>query len=147
MQAVVEAAAAGDTTPVVPPYPNLAAYRSSGGYAVYDECRGGARSAADTEAAITNAGLRGMGGAGFPAALQHDTVLRPKDCGGPVVDLNGHVVGLNIARAGRTATYVLPTEVILPLLDDLKSGKLPPPVALTGPIGPAPPPLPVDVNE
>ncbi|MFB3102569.1 MAG: NADH-ubiquinone oxidoreductase-F iron-sulfur binding region domain-containing protein [Alphaproteobacteria bacterium] len=67
-QAVVEAAAAGDTTPVVPPYPNLAAYRSSGGYAVYDECRGGARSAADTEAAITNAGLRGMGGAGFPAA-------------------------------------------------------------------------------
>ena len=85
--------------------------------------------------------------AGFPAALQHDTVLRPKDCGGPVVDLNGRVVGLNIARAGRTATYVVPTEVILPLLDDLKSGKLPPPVALTGPIGPAPPPLPVDVNE
>ena len=29
----------------------------------------------------------------FPAVLQHDTVLRPVDCGGPVVDLSGKVVG------------------------------------------------------
>ena len=67
-QAIVEAVAAGDTAPFVPPYPDLAAFRASGGYAIYDQCRGGARNAADVEAVIMNAGLRGMGGAGFPAA-------------------------------------------------------------------------------
>ena len=44
---------------------------------------------------------------GFPSALQHDTVLRPIDCGGPVVDLDGKVVGFNIARAGRTESFAL----------------------------------------
>ena len=47
---------------------------------------------------------------GFPVALQHDTVLRPDDCGGPVVDLDGRVIGFNIARAGRTESYAIPTE-------------------------------------
>jgi serine protease Do len=71
----------------------------------------------------------GMGGAlsgrrtGFPAVLQHDTVLRPTDCGGPLVDLDGKVLGLNIARAGRVETWALPREVILPILPDLKAGK------------------------
>jgi serine protease Do len=64
---------------------------------------------------------------GFPEILQHDTVLRPSDCGGPVVDLEGKVVGINIARAGRTETYAIPSEVVKPLLKDLKSGKLAPP--------------------
>jgi len=64
----VFAAAAGDTTPLVPAYPDLAASREKGGYAIYDECRSGQRNAADIEATIMDAGLRGMGGAGFPAA-------------------------------------------------------------------------------
>jgi serine protease Do len=64
---------------------------------------------------------------GFPMVLQHDTVLRPVDCGGPLVDLDGKVIGINIARAGRTETLAIPTEAIKPLLDDLKSGKLAPP--------------------
>ncbi len=64
---------------------------------------------------------------GFPMVLQHDTVLRPVDCGGPLVDLDGKVIGINIARAGRTETLAIPAEVIKPLLDDLKSGKLAPP--------------------
>ncbi|MCH8923592.1 MAG: PDZ domain-containing protein [Planctomycetes bacterium] len=63
---------------------------------------------------------------GFPAAFTHDTVLKPAHCGGPLVDLSGQVVGINIARAGRTSTYALPTETIVALLDDLKSGKLAP---------------------
>src|SRR5262249_28616221 len=29
---------------------------------------------------------------GFPVILQHDTVLKPSDCGGPLVDLDGKVV-------------------------------------------------------
>jgi serine protease Do len=64
---------------------------------------------------------------GFPMVLQHDTVLRPVDCGGPLVDLDGKVIGINIARAGRTETLAIPAEAIKPLLDDLKSGKLAPP--------------------
>lgn len=64
---------------------------------------------------------------GFPMVLQHDTVLRPVDCGGPLVDLDGKVIGINIARAGRTETLAIPAEAIKPLLDELKSGKLAPP--------------------
>lgn len=64
---------------------------------------------------------------GFPMVLQHDTILRPIDCGGPLVDLDGKVIGINIARAGRTETLAIPAEVIKPLLNDLKSGKLAPP--------------------
>ncbi len=61
---------------------------------------------------------------GFPAILQHDTVIKPADCGGPLVDLDGHVIGINIARAGRTESYALPAEAVLPLLADLSGGKL-----------------------
>jgi serine protease Do len=61
---------------------------------------------------------------GFPTILQHDTVILPRDCGGPVVDLDGNAVGINISRAGRTETYAIPSEAVLSLLDDLKSGKL-----------------------
>lgn len=64
---------------------------------------------------------------GFPMVLQHDTILRPVDCGGPLVDLDGKVIGINIARSGRTETLAIPSEAIKPLLDDLKSGKLAPP--------------------
>jgi len=63
---------------------------------------------------------------GFPTILQHDSGLRPEDCGGPLVDLDGKVVGINIARAGRTETYAIPSDDIQPLLGDLKSGKLAP---------------------
>jgi len=63
---------------------------------------------------------------GFPHALQHDTVLRPVDCGGPLVDLEGQVVGFNIARAGRTESYAIPANVIVTRLYDLMSGKLAP---------------------
>lgn len=64
---------------------------------------------------------------GFPVVLQHDTILRPVDCGGPLVDLDGKVIGINIARAGRTESLAIPAEAVKPLLDDLKSGKLAPP--------------------
>lgn len=49
---------------------------------------------------------------GFPAALQHDTVLAPEQCGGPLLGLDGAAVGLNIARAGRVATYAIPAAEV-----------------------------------
>jgi serine protease Do len=62
----------------------------------------------------------------FTAVLQHDTVIRPVDCGGPIVDISGKVIGINIARAGRTETYALPADIIVPLIEPLKNGKLAP---------------------
>lgn len=64
---------------------------------------------------------------GFPVVLQHDAVIAPGDCGGPLVDLDGQAVGINIARAGRTESYAIPSEAVQALLSDLKSGKLAPP--------------------
>lgn len=68
---------------------------------------------------------------GFTQAIQHDSVLTPKDCGGPLVDLDGKVVGINIARASRVESYALPVSVVRPALDDLlkKAGVLPLPPA------------------
>lgn len=61
---------------------------------------------------------------GFPVILQHDMVVEPRDCGGPIVNLDGKVVGVNIARAGRTESYAIPIEVVIELLPELRSGKL-----------------------
>jgi WD40 repeat protein len=63
---------------------------------------------------------------GFPVILEHDTVLKPSDCGGPLVDLDGEVLGINISRSGRVATYAIPAEIVRDLLPDLRSGKLMP---------------------
>jgi S1-C subfamily serine protease len=51
---------------------------------------------------------------GFEKVLQHDTVLNPDECGGPVMNTAGEVVGLNIARAGRVVSYALPASLVIP---------------------------------
>ncbi len=61
---------------------------------------------------------------GFPLAFQHDSVLRPSDCGGPVVDVDGRVVGFNIARAGRTESYALPVSAVQEVVGKLMKNKL-----------------------
>jgi S1-C subfamily serine protease len=61
---------------------------------------------------------------GFPTILQHDQVIAPTDCGGPLVDLDGKAVGINIARAGRVESYAIPTEVVLSAINELKSCRL-----------------------
>jgi S1-C subfamily serine protease len=58
---------------------------------------------------------------GFELAIQHDTVLQPWQCGGPLVNLDGKAVGLNIARAGRVASYALPAALVNHLIEDLKA--------------------------
>jgi serine protease Do len=62
---------------------------------------------------------------GFPQVLQTDMVLRPTECGGPVVDLDGKAVGIAIARAGRTESYALPSDAVQGLIADMKMGRLP----------------------
>ena len=57
----------------------------------------------------------------FVSAFTHDTVLQASDCGGPVVNLDGRAVGLNIARADRTATYAIPARMIQMLIPEMLS--------------------------
>jgi len=63
---------------------------------------------------------------GYSVILQHDSGLKASDCGGPLVDLKGRVVGINISRAGRVETWAVPAEIVSPLLEDLRSGRLAP---------------------
>ena len=56
----------------------------------------------------------------FEQAIEHDTVLQPWLCGGPLVNLDGKAIGINIARAGRVTTYALPSKLVLRILENLK---------------------------
>lgn len=55
----------------------------------------------------------------FPNVFQHDSPLFPEQCGGPVSDLDGNVIGINIARHGRAATYAIPANHVKTLLNDM----------------------------
>jgi S1-C subfamily serine protease len=60
----------------------------------------------------------------FPLVFQHDTPLLPEQCGGPLVGLDGEVLGVNIARGGRVASYAIPAnhmETIVANLIDSKN--------------------------
>ena len=73
--AAVEAAIAGGRVhPVIPPYEDYATYASRGGYAELARLRQGARPPEAVEAALLAAGLRGLGGAGFPAGRKWSAV-------------------------------------------------------------------------
>jgi len=63
----VEAAiAAGDTHAHLPDYEDFAAYRAAGGYEKLAELRAGGTAPEVIEETLLDAGLRGLGGAGFP---------------------------------------------------------------------------------
>ncbi len=56
---------------------------------------------------------------GFPLVFQHDTPLFPEQCGGPIVDLDGNAVGMNIARNGRAASYAIPASHLKTIIADM----------------------------
>ena len=60
---------------------------------------------------------------GYPNAVQTDLTIDSQDCGGPVVDVDGHVVAIAIARSERVSTFLIPSKVIQSLLINLKDGK------------------------
>ena len=53
---------------------------------------------------------------GFADVMQHDIELAPDDCGSPLVDSQGRIVGINIARRARESSLAIPIEVVLQLL-------------------------------
>ncbi len=68
--AVAAAIGDGGRAPVIPEHTDFAGYRKAGGYAVYAACRRGERTVDEVIETFDAAGLRGMGGAGFPAATK-----------------------------------------------------------------------------
>jgi len=46
----------------------------------------------------------------FPDVLQHQLPLGPRDMGGPLINLDGKAIGINIARVDRVTTFALPME-------------------------------------
>ena len=53
---------------------------------------------------------------GFGTVIAHDAVIDPSDCGGPIIDLNGNFVGINVSRAMRTTTYAVPAKTVQKLV-------------------------------
>jgi S1-C subfamily serine protease len=51
--------------------------------------------------------------------IQHDGVVLPSQQGSPVFDLEGNVIGLNIARADRTRTFALSAQRVSEVLTEL----------------------------
>ena len=49
---------------------------------------------------------------GFSSVISHDADLRPEKCGGPIFDLEGNFIGLNIARNSRVRSYAIPRALI-----------------------------------
>ena len=50
---------------------------------------------------------------GFGEVFAHDAIVWPEQCGGPVVDLDGNAVGLNVARYDRTATHAIDPKLLM----------------------------------
>jgi S1-C subfamily serine protease len=55
---------------------------------------------------------------GFSLAISHDANLRPRQCGGPVFDIDGNFLGINIARFSRTRCYVIPRTILKRFVDE-----------------------------
>lgn len=62
---------------------------------------------------------------GFPRVIQHDILANNQTMGGPVINLEGRVVGMNIARANRAETFAIPVEELRELAESMirESGK------------------------
>ena len=52
----------------------------------------------------------------FTSAIQSDMDVDPEQIGGPIVNLQGEVVGLSLARADRTRSFFMPASEVVKLL-------------------------------
>jgi formate dehydrogenase len=80
-------AVGGHTHAEMPAYKEFAAYQDAGGYKTLAACISGSRKVDDVIAALSDGGLRGMGGAGFPTGRKWSLVRAEK--GPRVMAVNG----------------------------------------------------------
>ncbi|MDG2185880.1 MAG: PDZ domain-containing protein [Mariniblastus sp.] len=57
---------------------------------------------------------------GFTKVFSHDADLQPEECGGPLYDWQGNLIGLNIARNSRVRSYAIPTSVVRAFIQNNK---------------------------
>ncbi|MER9236897.1 NAD(P)H-dependent oxidoreductase subunit E [Mesorhizobium sp. M0622] len=74
VESLLGMAKSGDTKVVVPDYTTFEAYRAAGGYKLLQKVRDGGLATAEIIASMQSAGLRGLGGAGFPAGKKWEFV-------------------------------------------------------------------------
>ena len=55
---------------------------------------------------------------GFKRVIQHEVSLGPLDMGGPLFDLEGRLIGINIAKANRVEFFAIPVSDIRAILED-----------------------------
>ena len=55
----------------------------------------------------------------FGPAIRHDALLGPRDVGAPLVDLEGQVIGLQIAHADRSTNWALPAATLRSVLEQI----------------------------
>jgi putative serine protease PepD len=82
-------------------------------------------------------GSDGSGNSTVYPAIQTDAAINPGNSGGALVDLNGHVVGINasIATAGQSADggqsgnigvgFAIPMDEVMPIVDEMSKGETP----------------------
>ena len=56
----------------------------------------------------------------FPLIIQHDLPLPKEAMGGPLFDLEGNCIGINIARVDRVTVFSLPARIASKMTTDLK---------------------------
>jgi serine protease Do len=63
---------------------------------------------------------------GFPRVIQHDILGTSRITGGPLLDLDGRCLGMNIARANRAESFTIPVEQLRELAEKLIREHSPP---------------------
>lgn len=56
---------------------------------------------------------------GYPRVIQHDVISSNRFSGGPLLDLNGNCLGMNIARCNRAESYAIPIEELKMLCSEM----------------------------
>jgi Trypsin-like serine proteases, typically periplasmic, contain C-terminal PDZ domain len=56
----------------------------------------------------------------FPSVFLHDSRIHADECGSPIVDGNGHFIGINIARFSHTACLAIPRDAVLKFLSSVE---------------------------
>lgn len=60
---------------------------------------------------------------GFPRVMQHDILGSNRVTGGPLLDLEGRCIGMNIARANRAESFAIPVEDLKQIAGRMMAGQ------------------------